>query len=264
MEQNISFLDAIILGVIQGATEFLPVSSSGHLAIAEKLLKVKQAGILSTEVFLHLGTLFAVLFLFRKEIFRLITPDTMPRKEKRKWLGILVIGTLPAAIAGLFLENLIAPLFDSTKAVGGFLIITGGVLYCTRFLNRPQTKPLNYRRAFFVGLAQSLALAPGISRSGMTITAGMAAGLSPAESARFSFLLSIPIIAGAVGLELFRGIQQGTPALSPPLLVGILTSGIVGFVAISWLVRLIQGGKFHHFSYYCWALGIAILLFNLK
>jgi undecaprenyl-diphosphatase len=249
-----NYFDAALLGIIQGLTEFLPVSSSGHLVLGEALLKVKQPGV-AFEVIVHLGTLLSVLFYFRTRLIQLVRSvfDTSMKTE-RVMIGYLIIGTFPAGFAGLLLKDVFEQVFSAPAMTSGFLILTGLILLSTKF-HKPGDKSVTLGSCIMMGLGQAVAILPGVSRSGTTIAAGMWAGVRPAEAAEFSFLLSIPAIAGAAVLKSpeLTGLDQG---LLGPYLVGAALSFISGLIAVSSLLAIIRRGKFEYFAYYCFAAGL--------
>lgn len=243
-----NYLTSVFLGVLQGATEFLPVSSSGHLALVQSLIPgFNQPGVLF-DVILHFGTLFAVLWFFRRELFRL----------PLKYIGYLVIGTIPSVILGFLLKDKIGLIFQSTKLIGVALIVTG-ILNLLTGKTKLGKKLLNTKKSFFVGLAQAIAIIPGISRSGATIFAGTAQGLKAEEVVRFSFLLSVPAILGANLLEIIGNPQVGSVPMGI-YFVGFLAAMLAGIIAIRLVLRLLIGKKFKFFAYYCFAAG-ALALF---
>ena len=268
------FFQAIVLGLLQGLTEFLPVSSSGHLQ-AVPFLFGWPSGSLSFDVMVHAGTLIAVLVYFRRDLAFLATratgvggayPDD-ERHQARKMIGLLALGSIPAALTGLLFEDVFEAAFGSIRAVAGFLLLTAVLLWSAEHLrarrvaqelgrplrdldkderNRDPGRPTDttsFKDALLIGLAQAMALFPGISRSGATIAAGMSLGLSRAAAARFSFLLAIPIIVGATVFKLpdVGTIEAGTlPFGLLHIAVGVLAAGISGYVAISFLLKLVQ------------------------
>ena len=248
-----SYLDSIILGVLQGLTEFLPVSSSGHLVLAQALLKVKQPGV-SFEILVHLGSLLAVLIYFRIRIFQLI--KSLYDEEFKKYRPIvwfIIIGTIPAVIIGLSLKDFFEEAFSSPQIASAMLIVTGLILLSTRFIKK-SNKKINLSGAIIMGLGQALAIMPGISRSGTTISAGLIWGLEPSEAAEFSFLLAIPAIAGAVVLN-FKDLLLIDNSLVGQYLVGAIFSFLFSIIAVYSVLSVIRRGKFEYFAYYCFAAG---------
>lgn len=257
-------LKAIILGIIQGFSEFLPISSSGHLVIFAELLQFKKTGI-AFEVFVHFGTLLSVLIAFHKDLKNMLiapfkiylsgsTDKTL--EEALRWDYYIIIGTLPAVIIGFTLKDPIETLFSNVLLVFFMLMITAFLMWFAQFLKERNTA-FNVLNSFFIGLAQAFAILPGISRSGSTIFTGMALGLPRERVARFSFILSIPAIFGATVLKLNDLISR--PPTSDEILnlaAGTLFSFISGYIAIIWLLDVVKKGKLQWFGYYCFALSL--------
>ena len=260
---------AILLGIVQGLTEFLPVSSTGHLVLLEKVLGT-QANNLQFEVMVHLGTLAVVLVVFRHRIAKIIKAVLFKRIRYRKGkfrfsdentrlFLLLSLATVPAALVGLFLDGAIARHLLTPRWVALMLLITGGIFFGTRFIGKLAGK-LNWRNSIMIGLAQALAILPGISRSGSTIAAGLYLGVEKEKATEFSFLLLIPIVLGAGVLKIGEMIVEGV-ALSQwiSLLVGAVTAALFGYLAIKLLLRVVKHNHLHYFAYYCWLLGITVL-----
>lgn len=259
-----SYLDIVILSIVQGLTEFLPVSSSGHLNIASALLhdyadeSIPQ-DVLEVNITLHVGTLFAVIVYYWHAIWRLLG-------EHRAVIGKLIVGTLPAVMIGLPLEKF-APQFLESPLVAGCLLPVTGVmlLWSTRLPpGERQYDELSYRTAFLIGVFQGLAVLPGISRSGATIVGGLMMGLRRKDAAVFAFLLAIPAIGGAGVLQLRQMIEaEVTSTPWEVLLTGLACSFVVGFGALWWLVRLLEKGSWVYFAYWCIPLGLATIVWQL-
>lgn len=259
-----SILQGMFLGLIQGLTEFLPVSSSGHLVIIQQLIHFEQDPI-AFDALLHLGTLVAVVAYFRGEV-ALLTASVwkwLIRRESDRYTtlsGYLLAATAPAAVAGVAFEALFSDTFQSFGVAGTMLIVTGAILWLAE--GRPQgaktLETLSLRDSLWVGLAQAASIMPGLSRSGATISAGIWRGFERREAARFSFLLSIPIIVGAAVFALRRGLGDvGAPAA----LAAMATAAASGFMAIGWLLKLVEGQRLRLFSVYCFIVGsIALAL----
>ena len=244
------FLDALILGILQGITEFLPVSSSGHLVLGQKLLGINVPGN-AFEVILHIGTLMSILVVFWPDIHRLLGGINDP--HVRRYIFNLVLGTTPAIIVGLSLKDQVALMFDNAHSVALALIITGIILIFSKWFSKKKSD-LTLVKGFCIGLAQALAIIPGISRSGATICTGLMMGLSSEEAARFSFLLAIPAIAGA---GLLTAIDIDNISIGMDVMaVGLLSSFLVGLIALKWLLNLLKTGKFYWFGVYCLLLGV--------
>jgi undecaprenyl-diphosphatase len=245
-------LDAILWGALQGLTEFLPVSSSGHLVLVPALLG-RQGPDIGTTAMLHLGTLAAVLVYYRSDLVRMAKFD----RPGRRMITIIVIGTIPAVVLGLLLESTLDSLTEKPKAVAGMLIVTGIIMLATMLL-RPGTKTtekLSPTDGALIGLAQSAALVPGISRSGMTISAGLARGMNRIEAARFAFLLGIPAIAGAGLLSVARALSDGA-GITTATVVGMIVAGLVGYWAIGFLIRILGKIGLAPFGIYCVLAGV--------
>lgn len=248
-----SYLDAVILGVLQGLTEFLPVSSSGHLVLAEHLLGAKQVGV-SFELIVHLGTLLSVFVYFRQRILELIrAPFDRSALADRKIVGYLVLATIPAGLAGYFFDEWFEQAFSEPSYTSVALLITGAILFVSRYFKNAVGE-LSVNSSLAMGLGQALAIFPGISRSGSTIVAGMMAGATPLKVAEFSFLMAIPVIAGASLLKI-KSLLALDPALYGPYLVSAFCSFAVGLVAVYAVLSIIKRGRFEYFAFYCVALG---------
>ncbi|MCK4718883.1 MAG: undecaprenyl-diphosphate phosphatase [Thermoplasmata archaeon] len=266
---SLTISQAFLLAVIQGLTEWLPVSSSGHLALAEMTMGVNVPLIFNLAV--HLGTLGAVIWMLWEDVTKVLR--AVPRLLSNILCGrsppvpdiyarmamYLLAATIPAAVAGYLLKGWAEEAFLSPLAFSAAFIFTGIFLLSTRGLR--YKGGLNSKRGMVVGLAQIITIFPGISRSGITIGAGLHAGLSREEAARFSFLLSIPLIVGAVVFEAFS--SPAGSALLPQLAVGIVVSFLVGAASIRFLMRLVKKGEMYLFAPYCLALGIGIMFWSI-
>lgn len=243
-------IQAIGLGIIQGLTEFLPISSSGHLVLAQSFIKdFSQPGVLF-DVVLHAGTLFAVLWYFRKRILSL----------DRRMLWLLLVGTIPAALVGITFQNQLEGLFSNPQAVGMALLFTGGMNWMVdkiKIKNR-QIK-ISEKKVLVVGVFQALAIIPGISRSGSTIFAGVWQGLKREDAATFSFLLSVPAVAGAAGLQLLKH-GKGDDADFVVYFLGFAVAAVVGYLSIGLLMRLLIGRHFKAFAFYVFLVGLTTLV----
>jgi undecaprenyl-diphosphatase len=258
-----TLLEAIILGLVQGLTEFFPVSSSGHLVLAEAMLGANPPGV-SFEVLVHMATAVSVIFLYRRRIVSLLAAAARRERDALSYLGMLVVASIPAAIVGITLSGAVAAAFDSPSLVAVNLLVTGGVVFATRWLlGRGDRDNPGWMRSVFVGIAQAFALLPGISRSGFTVTAALAARTRPERAAEFSFLLSVPAIVGATLLEVpeFIGAEAATGTLQ--LLAAAVTAFVAGLIAIGLFIRWLGTGHFHRFAYYCWLVGAAYLIYGV-
>ncbi len=248
---------SIWLGIVQGLTEFLPVSSSGHLVIFQHILGVQEAP-LTFDVMLHMGTLLAVFVAFWDDIIAIL------KRPFTRLTYLIVVGCIPAAIAGYLVAPVIEKAFESLLVVGLGLIFTGFALRLSEKWSRemiglkdiPNT---SYKDAFIIGLLQALAIVPGISRSGSTIAAGLFVGMERELAARFSFLLSIPVILGAGVFELSGVSSSAWVQNFIPYTVGTLVAALFGYLAIKIVMRLVRHGRLSVFSYYCWAVALLTL-----
>ncbi len=266
-------MQALILGIVQGATEFLPVSSSGHLVLVPWLLQWENPGV-AFDAMLHLGTLTAVVVFFWRELWRLLVDLVMSIKDRslsdgagRKTAWLLLVATLPAAVIGFLFEGFFENLFNRPGWVGVLLLVTGALLavserWSTRASDMSQ---MSWLDAAVVGLGQALAIAPGISRSGATISAGLWRGLRREAAARFSFLLSVPIILGAGLFKLKDLLQMPGIADSGLVLLGaFLAAAISGFLSIGFLLSYLRTRRLYPFAVYCWAVGSLTILLSLS
>lgn len=278
MAASMSMLSAVILGLIQGVAEFLPISSSGHLAIAENLLGMKGASDIPEffDVLLHLGTLAAVFAAYWREICDMVAEffggigDLLRRRTKtpvppaRRMILLVIVGTLPL-FAVLPFKDAVQGLADNMYFVGAALVVTGCLLFWSDRVRRGKKteKTATIADALIVGAAQALATCPGISRSGTTITAGCVAGFERKFAVRYSFILSIPAVLGANILSLKDALEAGIDTASlPAYLVGVAVAAVVGYACIRLLKLIAARGRFGAFAYYCWAAGIATLIFT--
>jgi undecaprenyl-diphosphatase len=263
-----NLFQAFILGILQGATEFLPVSSSGHLVLVPWLLGWEKPS-LAFDAVVHWGTALAVIVYFWRDwlaliqaVFQAIRQRSIADPKARLTL-LIVIGTIPAALIGYLFEDFFEAMFARPVAAAAFLLVTAAFLSITEWLSRPERalEQLTWLDALLVGLGQALAIFPGISRSGATIAAGLARGLKREPSARFSFLLATPIILGTGGLKIINLIEAGDlVSQAPAFIVGLLGAGIVGFGCIHYLLRYLQRRRLYPFAAYCAAAGIVCLI----
>lgn len=252
--------EALILGFVQGATEFLPVSSSGHLVVAQELLDVHVDGVLF-EVAVHVATLVSIILVYRDRIGALL--GGMMRREGDSWkyVGLLVAATIPAAVLGLTFEDRLEALFDDPMVPGIAFLVTGLILWSSRraLAREPVGRPV-LRVAVLIGLAQAFALIPGISRSGSTVVAALWLGIAPIEAAAFSFLMAIPAIAGAAILQVPDVLAGPIEVTSAALLAGGIAAAVTGVLAIKTFVEMLKRRSFHHFALYLWVVGVAYLV----
>jgi undecaprenyl-diphosphatase len=257
-------LESVLLGLVQGLTEFLPVSSSGHLVLAQSLIPgFEQPGVLF-DTLLHGGTLLAVLVYFRRDMRELLAslfPGGDP--SRRRLALLLVAATVPTGLIGVIFKDPLEALFHAPRSAAAMLLVTGALLWVSEALARPRLglEGVGYGRALAIGTVQGLAIVPGISRSGSTIAVGTLLGIRGEDAARFSFLLSVPAILGAVVLQLphLEGVETGRLG---GYAAGVAAAFASGLWAIRFLLAAIRRGRFRWFAVYCWLLGAGYLLFG--
>ncbi|MCA9229293.1 MAG: undecaprenyl-diphosphate phosphatase [Planctomycetales bacterium] len=264
-----SLWEIILLAIVQGLTEFLPVSSSGHLLVANRLLETlgqpPVADLLEVSIVLHLGTLAAVLVFYRREITRLFGSD-------RRVIGLLILGTIPAAVLGILLKKVVpeelSKLILENALLAGFMFPLTALLLVWSERRSPgehDYPQLGWGKVFFIGMFQAVALLPGVSRSGATIAAGLAAGLQRNAAATFAFLLALPAIAGAGLLESLEIVEAGTTGTPlGTLATGFLVSMAVGLVALRMLISWVNRGRLSLFAYYLVPLGVVVIAWQLQ
>ncbi len=275
---TMTFFEAILLGILQGLTEFLPVSSSGHLVLAQQFLGLKEP-LVFFDVMLHVGTLAAVLVAYRDAIKRLVVGGfstlgdrqfwrqpraTLNTSTELKFIGLILLGSIPTGIIAVLFKTELESFFDEVRLVSMMLILTGVILQLPRLRREKADTPVGQLKTWhapLIGIAQGCAITPGISRSGSTISLALFLGIPGKIAAEYSFLLSIPAILGAVVLKI-----RDVGDTSVPLHImgtGMLASFIVGYIALRFLLVMLNRGKFSVFSYYCVALGLTSLLIAL-
>ena len=252
------WLQAFILGIIQGLTEFLPISSSGHLVLAQHLLGMRTPGLL-LEVVLHMGTLVAILIYFYNDIKQLLQSVIKNSENSRTYIIYLIIATIPVICAGLLFKDIIETTF-TVSIVKWMLMITGLVVGSTYFFQNRPKKELVLMTALCIGFAQVFALLPGISRSGFTISVALIMGIQHEKAAKFAFFMAIPVLLGAGLLQLFT-IDSQTNVFLFPLIIGFISSVVTGYLVINWLLAVISRGIFYLFSLYCFV--VSLLAFTI-
>ena len=269
-----SILQAFILGIVQGITEFLPISSSGHLVLIPFLFgwSIPEEQIFPFDVLVQLGTLLAVFVYFRADLLRIIKAFLTAFKTKDFFgnedvqLGwYIVVASIPAGILGLLIKDMVEEAFQSVVAVAVFLFLTAALLFFSEKFGKPKREinNMNWLDALWIGVGQALAILPGVSRSGATISAGLFRNLNRESAARFSFLMSIPVMlaAGLLSLkDLFE--MQNLGAFLPVLAIGFIVSAVVGYLAIRFLLKFLQKNSLKSFAIYCAGLGALILILN--
>ena len=273
----LDILSAIILGAVQGISEFLPISSSGHLVLVPALLGIETG--LAFDTILHIGTLVAIFTFFWKDIINLIKgfilsiidltegvdifKRELHRVPDKRFAWLIIVGTIPTGIMGILLKDAIETIFRGTLFVGIFLLVTAAVLYYSERHSSGQItqKDMSFKQALIVGICQGLAVFPGISRSGSTIASGLCLGLNREYAARYSFLLSIPAVIGA-GLIQIKDIATLDASVSV-LLAGFISSVIFGYLSIKLLMKMIKGWSLDIFAYYCTIIGIITIILSV-
>ena len=273
-----NIIDAIILGIIQGLTEFLPISSSGHLVISKNFLNIDTPGTVM-EIALHFGTMVAICSFFWKDIYlilksivtwfiRFITKkeaaDNFEENHSCMLFLMIVLGTVPTVIIALSFEKAFESFFSLPILAGAMIVVTGCILWATKMIKEknPGKGNVKFFDALMIGAVQGIAIIPGISRSGTTIATATFLGIKRELAAKFSFLLSVPVIFGAT-ISKIGDISANTINLQS-IIIGTIVATVVGFLSLLFLVNLIKKGKFYLFSYYCWGVGIiAVICFIL-
>ena len=255
-----SVLEALLLGIVQGLTEFLPVSSSGHLVMGQALLGIRLPGVLF-EVAVHLATLCAVLWVYRSRVSELARGVLRGRRDEWRYVALLALASVPAGVVGVLGREWFESAFDRPVLAAGFLVVTGFLVYSIRYTGPRASEPEpGPGQSVWIGLAQALAILPGISRSGATVAAGTWRGVDSVAVAEFSFLLSIPAILGAGLLQIGDVVGGGGGPGGPALAAGFVAALVAGVIAIRWFVRMLEARSFHRFAWYCWIAGGAYLL----
>lgn len=269
-------IDSFLLGLIQGLTEFLPVSSSGHLVLGSALLGGEIDKSITFEVVVHFGTLCSIVVYYREKLWEMTRsawnlvagPGTVSEKSASDpniyLIGLILLSMIPALIVGLTLKDWIEDVFLNPLMVSFMLLVTGTILWSTRFCDS-FTNSVRPGSAFAIGVAQAIAVLPGISRSGSTISLGLWLGIKREEVANFSFLMVLPVIAGAMLFEVKEMIEVGVPMdAGAGLLIGFLTAFVSGYFALKYLIIMLKTKGIHPFAYYCWALGgVGLLWFGV-
>ena len=267
-------LQAVIIGIIQGLTEFLPVSSSAHLVFVQRLLGVESS--IAFDVFLHLGTLIAVLWFFRTDVYKMLRAwwlsigDLLQGRFRqgfaddpyKRLAWYVVLATVPVGIVGVLFEDAVDSMFAGALYVPAFfLFVTGTILYLSQRMasGNINFENISKKEALWMGLGQACAILPGLSRSGTTIAAGLTIGLDKEFAAKFSFILSIPAILGAFVVQL-KDIGSALNVNFLPVFLGFIVSIIAGYFAIKWMLDLIQNRSLDVFSYYCWIISIIVFM----
>lgn len=257
-----SIIEAILLGIVQGFSEFLPISSSGHLVLLQNIFGIEE-GALTFDIALHVATLAAVVVVYWKKIIEMF------RHPFSKLPVYIVLGTIPIGILGLLFNDLIEKFFETGATLGVGFIFTGLIMLFAETIGKKERtlEQMNVKDPLLIGAAQAIAMLPAVSRSGMTVSSALALGIERKTAADFAFLLSIPAILAAVVLDIYKMVQAGENTLAQigtaPLAVGMLFAAVSGFFAIKMMLKLILNRKLKYFSWYLWILGTLVLLDQL-
>jgi len=274
----LTLFESIILGLIQGLSEFLPISSSGHLALLQYFFGIEGESVLAFAVLLHLGTLLSIFAVYYKDIWDLIRElfatlaDLFTGRglrinanETRRLGFMIIVATIPTGIIGVLFNDLFESMYLSLAAIGTGLLITGTLLWFSEKIGKGRKNVLNmkFRDAFLVGLFQSVAITPGISRSGSTIVGGLFSGMKREIAVRFAFLISIPSVLGAVVMEAPSAFKSGMDmSMLTPIIIGVAIAAVSGFIAIKTMIRIVSNKKLYYFSFYTWAVGAIVLIYT--
>ncbi len=257
------YLEAIILGVIQGLTEFLPVSSSGHLELAKWLLgdsgNASESFLMT--VVLHFGTALATVWVFRDYILDILKKITKP--EGRQYIFWIILSMIPAAMVGVAFDEQITALFDRQIILVSCMLLLTGIVLIISDRWRNQSKSLSWTGSLIIGVSQAIAILPGVSRSGATIATGIFLGIDRKNVAQFSFLMVIPLIFGKIAKDIAGGEMNIASENSLPMLLGFGFSFFVGIIACKWMIKIVQNARLRYFGYYCVAIGVIAILLRL-
>jgi undecaprenyl-diphosphatase len=264
-------IHALYLGLLQGLTEFLPVSSSGHLALAQALFGMNVSSGVVFEIVVHFGTLCSIVLYYREIILKLFkaipiwrSPKLAMQHPEAKLIAFILISMIPAMFIAFLFKDKIEEWFANPIIVASMLILTGIILFGTKF-QREGTKELTSQKSFFIGLAQAFAMLPGISRSGSTISMALFLGMKREQAANFSFLMVIPVISGAMILAM-KDLSESAnmSAEIAPLFLGFVASFLSGYIALKFLIGMLKKHGIYPFAWYCWAVGISSLIWFLR
>ena len=274
-----TYIEAVILGLVQGLAEFLPISSSGHLALLQQFFGIKEDNVLLFAVLLHVGTLISVFIIYWKDIWELIVElfltikDIFTGKGLRlderpvRKLGVMIIvATIPTGLIGILFNDFFDGLYNSIVPIGAGLLVTGCLLVIAERMGTSNRgiKEMNFRNAIFVGVVQGIAICPGISRSGSTLFGSLLCNLDRTFAVKFVFLISIPSILGSAVMEAPDAIAAGMNMSDlGPIIVGMIVAAVSGLVAIKTLIKVVSNKKLNYFSYYVWLLGIFVIIYGL-
>ena len=259
-------INAIILGIIQGLTEFLPVSSSGHLEIAKAILgenKVGEESLLMTVV-LHFATALSTIIIFRKDILEILSGLLQFKNNDSFWFSLkIVLSMIPAALVGVFFNDEIEALFGGALTLVGSMLLVTGLLLFLADKAKASAKKVGIKHAILIGISQAIAILPGISRSGATISTAVLLGIDKEKAARFSFLMVVPLIFGKMAKDILSGDIQYETTTFIPLLVGFIFAFLTGMFACKWMIKLVKNSQLKYFAYYCFAIGGIVIATSL-
>jgi undecaprenyl-diphosphatase len=255
-------IDAAILGIVQGLTEFLPVSSSGHLELGKAILgdqSVPEESLLFTVV-LHFATALSTVIVFRKDVIAILGDVFRFRESENTRLALkIILSMIPAAAIGVLFSDEMESLFDGNVILVGFMLIVTGLLLFLAGRAKRTDKDVGWIDAVIIGVSQAIAILPGVSRSGATISTSVLLGNDRAKAARFSFLMVVPLIFGKIAKDLLDGGLEVQSSSTVPMLVGFVAAFVTGLLACTWMIKLVRKAKLHYFSYYCFAVGLAAI-----
>ena len=259
-------INAIILGIIQGLTEFLPVSSSGHLEIAKAILgenKVGEESLLMTVV-LHFATALSTIIIFRKDILEILSGLLQFKNNDSFWFSLkIVLSMIPAALVGVFFNDEIEALFGGALTLVGSMLLVTGLLLFLADKAKASAKKVGIKHAILIGISQAIAILPGISRSGATISTAVLLGIDKEKAARFSFLMVVPLIFGKMAKDMLSGNIQYETTTFMPLLIGFIFAFLTGMFACKWMIKLVKNSQLKYFAYYCFAIGGIVIATSL-
>jgi undecaprenyl-diphosphatase len=259
-------INAIILGIIQGLTEFLPVSSSGHLEIAKAILgenKVGEESLLMTVV-LHFATALSTIIIFRKDILEILSGLLQFKNNDSFWFSLkIVLSMIPATFVGVFFNDEIEALFGGALTLVGSMLLVTGLLLFLADKAKASAKKVGIKHAVLIGISQAIAILPGISRSGATISTAVLLGIDKEKAARFSFLMVVPLIFGKMAKDILSGDLQYETTTFIPLVIGFIFAFLTGMFACKWMIKLVKSSQLKYFAYYCFAIGGIVIATSL-
>ena len=263
-----SIIEAIILGIVQGLTEFLPVSSSGHIELGKAILNIQTTDNLLFSIVVHGATALSTIIIFRKEILKIISGLLQfKNNESLNYALKIILSMVPVGIVGVFFEDKIEALFTGNVLLVGFMLIVTGTLLTITYFTRNTTQHVSYGKAFIIGIAQAVAILPGISRSGSTISTALILGVDKEKATRFSFLMVLLPILGATLLKVKDYMEAPSIAggiSTWALILGFLAAFISGLAACSWMIKIVRRGKLIYFAYYCFAIGLISIIVSFS